>query len=57
MKTVLKTVSSSKANWSCRKTAILSLFPTEISPRSGWTSPDSILRKVDLPAPLAPISP
>ena len=54
---VSKTVNSSYAKWSCFNTDILHLGSMETSPLVGSNSPDNTFKNVDLPAPLAPITP
>ena len=57
MRTVSRTKLSSKANWSCFKTAIRLPFSRRILPFVESISPESILKKVDFPAPFAPMRP
>src|ERR1700724_3831976 len=54
MMTVSMTRNSSKANWSWRKTPIF--FGRVIEPLVGSSSPVKIFIKVDLPAPLGPVT-
>ena len=55
--TVSRTVLSSYAFWFCWSTLMRSFLDTVTSPLFGSISPVSTLRKVDLPAPFAPIMP
>ena len=55
--TVFKTVCSSNSNWFCFKNDIRSPGVISTEPLLGSISPLNIFKKVDLPAPLAPIIP
>ena len=55
--TVRTTVWSSYAFWFCMSTDMRSFLSSETSPLFGSISPESTFKKVDLPAPFAPMIP
>src|SRR5258708_5579390 len=57
MSTVFRTVVLSNSKWFCFRTARRRPGEISILPFVGSISPESIFRKVDFPAPLAPITP
>ena len=55
--TVSMTVYSSYMPWFCLRTLMRALESMYTAPEVDSTSPESTRRKVDLPAPLAPMMP